>query len=468
MVKELLSRRKAQESLLEFTNQTFLNFQAGRHHQIIAEALEDVELGRCKRLMIFAPPRHTKSELASRRFPAWYIGKNPDKQIICATYGQEFADDFGHDVRQIVRGERYKLIFPGCELSEDSQAKNKWRTKQGGIYISVGVDGPLTGRGANIALIDDPIKSKKEADSETYRNNVWNWYTSVFRTRLMPDGAVVLVMTRWHEDDLAGRLLEQSKNGGEQWRVVSLPAMCEGEALWPEWYDVKALEAIKSVLVPRDWQSLYQQDPTPDDGEYFKREWFRRYTDLPKSLNIYMSGDFAVTEDDGDYTSIMVWGVDHVGQIFALDRWYKQSESEGMIWQLIHMIIRWKPWAFIGEGGPIRRAIEPFLMRLMAEKKVSCVIEWLTGGGDKPANCRSFQAMLSCGRIYFPYTDWAEEVIANLLKFPGGKHDDDVDACGLFGRHIATVWDANRPPEPKQLSWYEPIYMKDLMVRKRA
>lgn len=466
---ELLSRRKARASLIGFTEYTFPAFQAATHHKVIAEALESVERGDCKRLMIFAPPRHTKSELSSRRFPAWFIGRNPAKQIICSTYAQEFADDFGRDVREIVRCAEYKRLFEGVALSEDSQAKNKWRTTANGIYVSVGVDGPLTGRGAHLALIDDPFKSRKEAESETVRNNVWHWYTSVLRTRLMPGGAIVLIMTRWHEDDLAGRLLKEMDDGGEQWKVVSLPAVTQGEALWPEWFPMTELASIERTLGPRDWASLYMQNPTPDDGEYFKAEWWLEYSSVPTSLNTYISGDFAVTEGDGDFTSLIVWGVDHAGQVFALDRWTGQKAADTWIFELVRMMERWKPIAFIGEGGPIRRAVEPFLKRVMGERNMFTQVEWLTSGGDKASNARSFQAMMSCRRVFWPATSWAEAVKAQLLKFPGGKHDDDVDACGLFGRYISDVWAANRPNDPpKAINWDAPLKMGDMFKRKRA
>jgi predicted phage terminase large subunit-like protein len=469
---ELLRRRKAQESLIAFTEFTFPEFEAGKHHRIIAEALEDVEAGKCKRLMIFAPPRHTKSELASRRFPAWYIGRNPNKQLICTTYAQEFADDFGHDVRGIVRDESYGLVFPTVHLADDSKAKNKWRTNKGGIYIAAGIDGPITGRGAHVAMIDDPFKNRQDAFSQTNREHVWKWYTSVLRTRLMPGGAIILIMTRWHEDDLAGRLLERAKKGGEQWRVISLPAMTEGQPLWPEWFNLGELEAIKSTLPVEEWQALYQQDPTPDDGIYFKREWFRRYTDLPTNLTVYMSGDFAVSEGKGDFTSIFVWGVDHTGRIFVLDYWTDQAGSDRWMWQVITMMKQWKPWAHCAEAGVIKKAIEPFLLDAMNRQNVACVMEWLPTTGDKPAMCQSFKALLSCGRVYFPATDKGDEIIMRLLKFPGGMVDDDADACGVFGRFINRVFDANKPEEPpKPVSWeLQPqMQMGELFkMRKRA
>jgi hypothetical protein len=224
-------------------------FETARHHQQIAESLEAVERGEIKRLMVFAPPRHTKSELCSRRFPAWYLGKNPDKQIIASTYNQDLASDFGRDVRGIIASDEYKNVFNDVSLKEDSKAANRFHTNSGGIYVSVGVGGPITGRGAHIALIDDPIKNREDADSEIYRERVWKWYTSTLYTRLMPGGAIIVILTRWHEDDLAGRLLERQETG-DKWDVISLKARDNGKALWPAWYNTEALSQIEANVVP--------------------------------------------------------------------------------------------------------------------------------------------------------------------------------------------------------------------------
>lgn len=441
--KELLSRRKARNGLIEFTRYTMPKFEAGEHHNKIADALERVERGEVRRLMIEAPPRHTKSELASRRFPAWFLGRNPDKQIITSTYAAEFAQDFGREVREIVGSEEYQRLFPGVGLAADSQAKGRWHTTQGGVYVAVGVGGPITGRGAHLALIDDPIKNRQDADSEVIRESLWRWYTSTLRTRLMPGGAIVLVMTRWHEDDLAGRLLEAEAKGGEPWEVVSLPAIKDGNALWPQWYPIEELGKIKSAVGPRDWLALYQQQPTPEDGEFFKREWFRdRYESEPGGLRTVITGDFAVTDGGGDFTELGVWGFGD-GKCYALDWWNGQTSSDVWIDSLIDLVKRWRPMWFVGESGPIRRAIEPALKRRMQERKTFVATEWLShAGADKAVNARSFQAMAAQGQVVFPNTEWAERVVSQLLKFPSTKFDDAVDACGLFGRFMDRHWAA--------------------------
>jgi predicted phage terminase large subunit-like protein len=431
---ELLARRKARQSLIDFTTYTKPDFRVGEHHCEIAAALESVERGECDRLMIFAPPRHTKSELASRRFPAWYLGRHPDRQLICATYSGDFALDFGRDVRGIVQSEDYRKVFPDVTLAADSQAANRWHTNAGGVSVYVGVGGPITGRGAHVALIDDPFKNREEADSEIRRETVWKWYTSTLRTRLMPGGAIVLILTRWHEDDLAGRLLETQ---GAQWKVVSLPAIAdEGtskeRALWPAWYPLPELKRIKADVGARDWSALYQQKPTPDEGTYFQREWLKSWTKRPAQLHIYGTSDYAVTANGGDWTVHRVWGVDPSGDIYRLGGWRGQTSSDVWIEKKLDLIQQHRPLAWFGESGVIQKAVEPMLTRRMRERQVFCRMEWLPSISDKPTRARGFQARAAMGKVYFE--PGAE--IDEFLHFPAGKHDDDVDTASLIGRAL--------------------------------
>jgi predicted phage terminase large subunit-like protein len=452
LTEQELTRRTARNRLIEFTQYTFPKFQPGKHHREIADALESVERGECDRLMIFAPPRHTKSELASRRFPAWYLGKHPDRQVITTTYASEFAQDFGRDVREIVGSEEFNRLFPDVSLAADSAARGRWHTNHGGVYFAVGVGGPITGRGAHLALIDDPIKNRQDAESQVIRDSVWHWYTSTLRTRLMPGGAIVLICTRWHEDDLAGRLLNRMENKGEQWRIVSLPAVSDaGSALWPEWYPIAELDRLKSSIGPRDWLSLYQQSPTAESGTYFQREWFRHYTAAPENLNYYITGDFAVSADEGDYTELAVWGTDPLDNIYAVDWWSGRKTADIWIERLLDFAQRYNPSGFIGEMGPIRRAIEPLLERRMRERGVFIAPTWMSTNADKAATARSFQGLASMGRVYWPKVEWAERVIDQCLRFPSGRWDDAVDACSLLGRHLANIWSNRSEPAPIRL-----------------
>lgn len=411
------------------------------------------------------PPRHGKSELASRRFPAWFLGNNPDKQIIAASYNSELASDFGREVRNIVGSPEYNRLF-GISLSADSQAANRWHTNKGGMYVAAGVGTAITGRGAHRALIDDPFKDAEEADSEIIRDKVWNWYGSTFYTRLMPGGGICLIQTRWNDDDLAARLLNEESNGGDKWHVLELPALRGGDALWPEWYPVESLERIKANMQPRHWNALYQQNPIPDDGDFFKRDWFQRYREKPNRLNLYITHDDAVTDDsdtkDPDWTELAVWGVSADDDVYALDWWSGRETTDIWIDNLIDLIDQHGPFVVVGEGGVIRRAVEPFLKKRMAQRKVYCRLEWLPTIGDKMARSRSFQGLASMKKVYFPYTDWAEDVISQLLRFPAGVHDDKVDTCGLIGRAINQTW---APKAPRETPKVDPMRQPTLNER---
>lgn len=429
---ELLARRKARAGLLAFTQYTNHGYEAAGHHGKIAAALEAVERGDCRRLMICMPPRHGKSELASRRFPAWALGRRPERQIIAASYNGDIAADFGRDVRNIVAEPHYRLLFDSG-LAPDSQAANRWHTSKGGMYVAAGVGTAITGRGADILLIDDPFKDREEADSEVRRRRVWDWYTSTAYTRLMKGGSIVVINTRWHEDDLSGRLLEQQKRGGDKWDVVSLPAMdAAGMALWPDRYPVHVLQQIKAVLPERDWNALYQQEPNPDDGTYFRREFFQEWEKLPADLSVYGTSDYAVTADGGDYTVHRIWGVDPTGDLYRIAGWRGQTTSDVWIEKQIDLMAKHKPFAWFGESGVIQKAIEPMLVRRMRERNTFSRLEWLPSVTDKPTRARGFQARAAAKRVWFePGAELAE-----FLKFPNGKNDDDVDTASLIGRAL--------------------------------
>lgn len=445
METEAQKRNLAREKLLGFTEYTNPGYIAAQHHKQITEHLEALERGDIDRLMIFMPPRHGKSELASRRFPGWYLGRHPDKQIIAASYNSELASDFGREVRNIVASPEYNRLFD-VRLSQDSHAANRWHTDRGGMYVAAGVGTAITGRGAHIGLIDDPFKDQEEADSEVTRDRVYSWYTSTFYTRLMPGGGIALIQTRWHDDDLAGRLLNDEK--GDEWTILELPAMKDGAALWPEWYPIETLERIKSVLPARQWNALYQQNPIPEDGDFFKREWWHWYAKAPKHLNVYITHDDGVTDGDGDPTEIYVWGVDPDDNVYCLDYWGGKVSSDVWVDVLIDFMENYPAFVCVGESGPIRRSVEPFLKKRMNQRKVYCRLEWLPSINDKPSRARSFQGLMSMGKVYWPQTDWAMETQRELLRFPAGILDNKVDACGLIGRAINQTW-APKPPKVK-------------------
>ena len=437
----------ARQSLLEFTKYTNPSYSVADHHILIADALERVLNGDVKRLMITMPPRHGKSELASRRFPSYAMGKYPQKQIIAASYNSDLANDFGREVRNIVDSPEFANLYQ-VKLSADSKAANRWHTDKGGMYVAAGVGTAITGRGADILLIDDPFKDRQEADSEITRQRVWDWYTSTAYTRLMPGGAIIVINTRWHDDDLSGRLLAEQENGGDKWELLSLPAIDkDGNPLWAEWYPLERLEQIKAVLPARDWNALYQQNPIPDDGEYFKKDWFGEYDELPKNLRMYGASDYAVTDGDGDFTEHGVVGVDGSSNIYVVDWWYGQETSDKWIDAKCDLIIKYSPHCWFGEAGVIKRAIEPYMLKRMQEREAYCRIEWMPSITDKPTRARPIQAMASMGKVFLPKKAiWKDRLIAQLLRFPAAKHDDAVDVLSLIGRGMEFI----RAPKKKK------------------
>jgi predicted phage terminase large subunit-like protein len=714
---ELLKRRKARAGLIPFTEYTNHAYEPAPPHSEIAEKLEAVERGEIDRLMIFMPPRHGKSELASRRFPAWYMGRNPQKQIIAASYNSDLASDFGREVRNIIRTNEFSRLF-NVKLAEDSRAAGRWNTDAGGAYVAAGVGTAVTGRGAHILLIDDPVKDREEAESELRRDTIWNWYTSTAYTRLMPGGSVILIQcmtgdtpvlmetgsekplrdiragdrvatyedgkitssvvrnwinqgpdrvfeirmksgitvkanarhpflvddggelkwlrtaslkkgsvilkatgangralaahrkdatsppsaracarhtttstsgkraldrlqsilgrgvrrisviateltcqtmsafsqsraafaqfassllqsgtpaligttssasitattarrsgafsattatllsdtarpnkscsqppntyeiardevvevveagiedvfdiqvdrtenfianglvshnTRWHEDDLGGRLLEAEGNGGDQWVKVNLPALHDGQALWPERYDVDALKRIKAAIGPRDFEALYQQNPTPDDGTFFLRDWFKRHDEAPKLGHVYITSDYAVTEDGGDWTAHLVWNY-HEDTLTLIDGWTGQTSADVWIEELLRLFKQHRPLCYFGEAGVIVKAVKPMLTRRMNELRVFARTEWIPSISDKPTRARAFQARAAMGKVSLPKSDLGEKVLNQLLSFPAGKHDDLVDTCALMGMVIDMAHPGFTPAAPQPLT----------------
>lgn len=452
IARELLRRKRASENLIRFTEYTLPSYEAAAHHQMIAEKLEAVERGDIDRLMINMPPRHGKSELASRRFPAWFLGRNPKATIMSASYNIDKANEFGGEVRDIVKSQVYQNLFPGVDLKEDTRAKGFWRTSAGGYYISAGVGTAITGRGTvgPIILIDDPLKDREEADSERRRETVKNWYSSVILSRFPK--AIIVVQTRWHEDDLTGWLLQEQAKGGDKWTILELPAIgSDGKALWPEFYPLEVLERLRRSTMPRDWAALYQQRPAPEEGAYFKRDWFRWYDDKPQHLRIYGASDYAVTEGGGDYTVHLVCGVDPDDNIHVLDLWRGQTASDQWVSAWLDLVRQHKPLMWIEESGQIVKSIGPFLEKRMREEKVYCRREQVASAADKPTRSRSIQARASMGKVYLPSkSPWLAEFIAELTTFPAGRHDDQVDAFGLIGRMLDELAPGVMPkPEKK-------------------
>ncbi len=461
---ELLRRKDATENLIAFTEYTFPRYRTAEHHRTIASQLERIERGEIDRLMLLVPPRHGKSELASKRFPAWYLGRQAHKQFLSVSATADLAADFGREVRNIIGSAEYRAAFDTA-LAEDSQAKGKWHTSDGGVYYSLGIGGSVLGRGGDVILIDDPFGSMQDAQSELERKKVWDWYTGTAYNRLMPGGAIVVINHRMHEDDLCGRLLAQQAAGGDKWEVVELPALNgEGEALWPEAYPVKTLERIRRNSQARYWSALYQQRPAPEEGDYFKAEWLRPVDKLPsrETLRIYGGSDYAVTSGGGDYTVHAVVGVDADDRMYLLDLWRRQEASDKWVDAFCQLVKTWKPIGWAEEQGQIRAGVGPFLDKRQRETKAFVFREQFPTRGDKSVRAQSIRGRMASSGLYVPeYAPWFPDLRSELLSFPAGKHDDQVDALGLVGQLLDKMLTGPRPKKPERssdLSGYRDMY----------
>ena len=444
LLTELLQRTQAKDSLARFIEYRQAGYAPGRHHLLLIDKLEAVERGEIERLMVCMPPGSAKSTYTSVEFPAWFMGRNPSMSVIAASHTQELAERFGRRVRNIVASEEFDRVF-GLGVADDSSSAGRWDTSRGGEYFAAGVGGSITGRRADLGIIDDPVKSREDADSDRNRQKAWDWYVNDFLTRLKPGARQIVVMTRWHEDDLGGRILDRERN---RWEVIELAMEAlpgdplgrkPGERLWPEWFTDEMVSVAKMDV--RAWNALYQQQPAAEDGDYFRRDWLElEYESLPSGLRFYGASDYAVTDGAGDYTEHGVFGVDSTGSLYVVDWWRSQASSDVWIDRKCDLIQQYQPQAWFGEAGPIRRAVEPFMRKRMIERGAMCRVEWLPSINDKPTRARSFQAMCSMAKVLWPkHATWKADVIGQLLRFPAGKHDDSVDVCSLVGRGLQFI-----------------------------
>ena len=452
-------RAAARASLVEFIRRTMPDIEPARHHRLIIDKLEKVSRGEIKRLMLFLPPGSAKSTYASVLFPPWFMGNHPSIPVIAASHSKELAERFGRRVRNIVGSPVFGELF-GFGLSGDSGAAGRWETAKGGEYFAVGVDASVTGRRAGLGIIDDPVKGRAEADSLTVRQHCFDWYKADFWTRLLPNAPVIYIGTRWHDDDLAGRLLEEAKNGGEQWEVVSLPAIAgdndalgraRGERLWPEWYTAEMFEIARRDS--RNWSALYQQEPMPESGEYFKSEWIRWYESAPprEQLRTYGASDCAVSADGGDFTVHLVAGVDPNDDIYLLDLWRGQASSDVWVDAQLDLIQLWKPLDWGEEKGQIAKGVGPFLLKRQLERRIYVHRRQFPAVGDKAVRAQAIRGRTAMGRVYFPRrAPWAAEFVNELLRFPAGVRDDMVDTYALIGMMLDRLVAGDKPKPQRQ------------------
>lgn len=498
--KLLAQRVLARRRLLQFTQLTHPAYSAGWVHDDICRRLErfseQVASRLAPRLMLLTPPRHGKSELASIRFPAWHIGHNPDHEIINVGYNLELPMRFSRKVREVMREQQYRAIFPDAQLDPASQSVEAWNTTKGGGFTAAGVGGGITGKGAHVLIIDDPIKNQEEADSVLSRDKLWDWYQSTAYTRLSPGGGVLVIETWWNDDDLAGRLQKamSSETGADQFEVICYPALSEHweyrdertneivrvDAPFPEAekdaamtllrpkdvclhedrYPTDALKRIRANLQPRIWSALYQQNPVPDEGMFFKKEYFKyqKSMPMPHNLRVYTAWDFAIGErQQNDWTVGATILQDETDTLFVLDIFRMKGDSFQIVEAILDVALRWGAIPGVGyligvEDGQIWRAVEPLLKKRMNERRQHPPYEALRPLTDKLARARPLQGRMQQGRVVFPEgASWLPQAEQELLRFPAGAHDDVVDALA-WATHLCIGKEPPRLEKPPPLS----------------
>jgi predicted phage terminase large subunit-like protein len=433
-----LKREKAETDFIKFAHSMWPGFIDGRHHKVMAKAFERVARGEVKRLIINMPPRHTKSEFASYMLPAWFLGKFPKKKIIQCSNTAELAVGFGRKVRNLLDSEQYAEIFPNVKLRHDSKAAGRWATNDGGEYFAIGVGGTVTGKGADLLIIDDPHSEQEAAlaatDPSVY-DKVFEWYSSGPRQRLQPGGSIIVVMTRWGKRDLTGRILQGVvERDGEDWEVIDFPAILpSGNPLWPEFWPLEELEALRNELPSGKWNAQYMQQPTSESGAIVKREWWKEWEgeQPPKCEFIIQSWDTAFTKNErSDYSACTTWGVFYLNEnpedanIILIDAFKKRMEFPELKEKAYNHYMEYEPDAFIVEA---KASGAPLIFEL---RQMGIPVSEFTPsrGNDKIARINSVSDLFASGKVWAPRTRWAEEVMEEMAAFPNSDHDDLVDS----------------------------------------
>lgn len=482
--KELAARELSRRMLLPFVMRFFPDYQPGWVHQDICRRLEqfvrDVEAKKSPRLILTVPPRHGKSTLVSDMFPSWVLGNHPEWELIASSYAVSLPMRFSRNIRDRLRDPAYRAVFPDTELRADAAAAEEWRLTRGGGYRAAGVGGGITGMGAHILLVDDPVKDAAEANSETIRENTKSWFNMAAYSRLAPGGGVLLVMTRWHDDDLVGHVLaqmrEQLESGMEpetidMWELINYPAIAtsdeylmadgsiqqdvapahrkgarllrrQGEALHPDRYDINKLLRIKNRYAPQEWSALYQQDPVPDDGAFFSKDMMRTYAFLPGTRDQYTyitAWDVAIGEKKrNDWTVGVVCALNADGEIFVVDMVRGRFSTMEIVNHVCDQIERYDCQVFGMEHGQIKMTLWPLILEEMRKRRLTCSInDDLKPVTDKENRATPLRGLMQQGRVYFPvmaHAPWVEKVSGELLRFPSGTHDDIVDALAWAAR----------------------------------
>lgn len=459
---------QARESLIDYVKFTMPHnkapddatktaYEVKEFHAAAARALEAIERRESKRLIICMPPRMGKSELASRRFIPWCMGRDPTRNIIFGTYNQPFADDFGKKIRRIMLSKRHLEAFPDARLAQGEKSSEYLGLEAGGQIAFVGRGGSTTGRGAHIFLVDDPIKDREEAKSPARRDECWDWFQDVVTTRMMDDqSAIILIMTRWHDDDIVGRITDPENphynaEYAAEWKIIKLTALAEeddvlgralGQSMWPEKFSTEYFEKLRASM-PRTFSALYQQRPAPLDGNLFKAEWvktFKSPSDIPKleTLRTYAAVDLAVgTKEINDRTCMIVVGLDLHKTMWILDCVWTRMKSTESVSAMFALQAKWDPLQWFIEKGQMTKSIGPFLQeRMQREHKFLNVVE-VGVAGDKVKKAQPIMAHMGLGGVRFPaYAPWYERAYTELMKFDTAPHDDFVDTLALFGQKL--------------------------------
>ncbi len=457
----LLERRTIRRSLIELARHC--GFEPARHQRLLIEKLEAVGRGEIDRLLITMPPGAAKSTYSSVLFPAFFLSNNPGASIIAASHTTELSERWGRRVRNLILEHGNTL---GLALRSDSQAAGRWQLASGGEYLAVGVSQAVLGFRADVVVIDDPIRSREDAASEVVRRNTWEWFSADLKTRLKPGGRIILILTRWHEDDIAGRVLAEMDKGGDVWEVLSLPAVAEegdvlgrrpGEFLWDDddYGYANLLRRELATQSPANWASLYQQRPAPESGDYFKSEWLKPYDKAPplENLRTYAASDYAVTSKGGDYTVHLIVGVDPDWNMYLLDLWRKQTTPDEWVEVMLDMAEKWKPLTWCEEAGQIKASVGPFIDRRMYERRVPLARMQFPTRHDKSVRAQSIRGRMSMDGLFVPTkAPWFATFQQELLTFPMAKHDDCVDALGLIGQLLTSLLPGQRPTK-KHYEW---------------
>jgi hypothetical protein len=455
----ILERRAARRSLGAFCKYVRPNHIEAAHHKELCEALEALERRDIRRLVVEMPPRVGKSYNISEAFPAWFMGRNPGQNVIATSHGDSQARRFGRRVRAMVELRRYQSLFPGTRLDQRANASDEFLTQSGGMYLAVGINGSFMGQGAHLLIVDDPFRSRSDAESPTIRANVQSAYDDL-ETRLEPGGVVVVMHTRWHDDDLVG-FIERTriKTGREHWERITMP-MIRNEcsnweryendpdkatdhdrdaydrelALWPERYDLEACRHRRRTIPRKTWVSLYQQKPHEEEGDFFRRDWLQMFNpgDIPTRTNTYITCDYGVTEG-GDTTVFFVVQIDERGHWWVTDCWSGSEDAAVWTSALVDMVEEHNPDGVTGEAGVIRRAVEPFLTMMLDEARVVTVFHWAIRNKNKQACAVGLQGIASMRRLHIANTDWGKKLASDLRAFPTSADDHGVDALVNLG-----------------------------------